>query len=112
MDKTNPEHWMKTTGAPVWEMVETYASDNDEYSAALLSLRSRVELLEVARAVRAASSASEAPRSGDRLLPLLENAIACCAIGTAHEAALRCVADWLDRQGLDPAAFALRMELP
>jgi hypothetical protein len=46
------------------------------------------------------------------LLPLMENAIACCAIGTAHEAALRCVADWLDRQGLDPAAFAIRMELP
>jgi hypothetical protein len=112
MDKTNPEYWMETTGASVWEMVEKYAVRDDEYSAALLSLRSRVELLEVARAVRAASSAGATPRSDDRLLPLLENAIACCAIGTAHEAALRCVADWLDRQGLDPAAFALRLELP
>jgi hypothetical protein len=46
------------------------------------------------------------------LLPLLENAIAYCPIGTAHEAALRCVADWLDRQNLGAAAFATRMELP
>jgi len=112
MDKTNPEYWMETTGAPVWEMVEKYAVRDDEYSAALLSLRSRVELLEVARAVRAASSAGATPRSDDRLLPLLENAIACCAIGRAHEAALRCVADWLDRQDLAAASLAIRLELP
>lgn len=112
MDKTSPEYWMETTGASVWELARKYAVREDEYNADLLSLRSRVELLEVARAVRDASSASEAPRSGDRLLPLLENAIACCAIGTAHEAALRCVADWLDRQDLAAASLALRLELP
>ena len=113
MDKTDPEYWMETApDKSVWELLKKYACRDNEHSAALLALRSRIELLEAARAVRDTSSAGATPRSDDRLLPLLEKAIAYCAIGTAHEAALRCVADWLERQDLEHSAFAIRMELP
>ena len=113
MDKTDPEYWMETApDKSVWELLKKYACRDNEHSAALLALRSRIELLEAAHAGRDASSAGATPRSDDRLLPLLENAIAYCTIGKAHEAALRCVADWLDRQGFDAAAFTVRMELP
>jgi hypothetical protein len=45
-----PEHWLSTKPQPpIWDIVERYASNNDEFSAALLSLKHRVELLEYRR---------------------------------------------------------------
>ena len=48
-ESVNPEYWMNLDPPepPIWEQIERYAKrNNDEYSAALLSIRARVESLE------------------------------------------------------------------
>ena len=142
-ESVNPEYWMNLDPPepPIWEQIERYAKrNNDEYSAALLSIRARVESLEddsneasasahfVFEAIIKRLEALEAnvkptPSQSQTVSSLLIAVTKAISIAADCEvtaeswqpearAAIRAVAEWLDGQaGGTRAAWMLTQEL-
>ena len=141
-ESVNPEYWMNLDPPepPIWELIERYAKrNNDEYSAALLSIRARVESLEddsnehsasahfVFEAIIRRLEALEAdtkptPNSSQirtSLLTLVSEAV--CAMADCGDtpsnwqpearAAIYAVAEWLDTKGQHGCSLWLREEV-
>lgn len=138
----NPEYWMNLDPPepPIWEQIERYAKrNNDEYSAALLSIRARVESLEddskehnasahfVFEAIIKRLEALEAnvkptPSQSQTVSSLLIAVTKAISIAADCEvtaeswqpearAAIRAVAEWLDTKGQHGCSLWLREEL-
>lgn len=121
MTHATPEQFMGNLEPPVWKTIESYAGQNDVFSAALLSIKARVEQLEANSQPTPNPSQIRSSAEGGSLVERVNDAIT-LAVSTAigeptkplsgveARAAIREVAIWLMERGYRTQSLLLNDE--